>query len=291
MQRLYRDFTQQAQIDAEYDAGASVPDYHRYLTEWEAASQAARAGLPCELGVPYGPTLAETLDWFPAAAAGAPVLVFLHGGYWRSLAARDFSFVAPAARQRGFATALVDYALCPWVTIDEIVRQTRAAIAWIAHNAQRLGVDPARIVVAGHSAGGHLAAASLLTPWARDYGLPQAVVRAAVPVSGLFDLRPLRYSYLQPMLQLDDGTIARNSPLLQLESPPPGKPVTTPVLVTWGADESSEFTRQSTTFAAALAATGTPVETLAAAGKNHFSIFDEWTDAGSRTWDWIARHA
>ncbi|TFY97275.1 alpha/beta hydrolase [Ramlibacter rhizophilus] len=282
MATLYREFRQQSEIDAQYNAGASVPDFPAHLARWREDSAAARRQLPCELRVPYGPTLAETLDIFPAEAPGAPVLVFVHGGYWRALDAEDFSFVALGPRARGFTTVSVNYALCPWVSLDEITRQVRASLAWVHRNIARWNGDAQRIVLAGHSAGGQLTAMGLLTDWEERYGLPADLVKAAVPISGLYDLRPLRFSYLQPSLQLDEGAVQRNSPLDQL------RPVSAPVLVCWGERESSEFARQSNSFADALAAGGSRVERLAVPEAHHFNVLDGFREADSPICRWIA---
>ena len=283
MNFLYRQFTSQSEIDAQYNAGASVPDYAAYLAGYQSSSAATRESIPCALNLPYGPTRAETLDIFPAERPGAPVLVFLHGGYWRALSAGDFSFVAQGPHQHGFTTVVVNYDLCPWVTIDEIVRQIRASLAWVYRHIGDHGGDPQRIVVSGHSAGGQLTAMSLLTPWADRYGLPDDLVKAAIPISGLYDLRPLRYSYLQPALQLDDGLIARNSPLLL----PPPRPL--PVLVTWGDQESAEFARQSHAYAQALSDAGCQAALHASAGAHHFSVLDEFRQPASAICHWLSR--
>ncbi len=283
MSFLYRQFTTQAQIDAQYNAGAAVPDYAAYLARYQSSSAATREAIPCILNVPYGPTRAETLDIFPAENPGAPVLVFLHGGYWRALSASDFSFVARGPRQHGLTTVVVNYDLCPWVTIDEVVRQIRAGLAWVYRHIGEHGADPQRIIVSGHSAGGQLTAMSLLTPWADRYGLPDDLVKVALPISGLYDLAPLRYSYLQPALQLDEGLVARNSALLQ----PQVRRL--PVMVAWGEQESDEFVRQSHAYAQCLADAGCQVERHASAGAHHFSVLDEFEEPGSRMCLWLSQ--
>ena len=285
---LYRDFQTQAEIDAQYNAGQSVPDFPRYGQRNATLSQQLRQSLPCTLDVPYGPTLAETLDIFPAApdgatSAGAPVFVFIHGGYWRALSSKDYSLVATGLRQRGITTVVVNYALCPQVSIEEIVRQVRAAVAWCLRNIAAHGGDPARMVVGGHSAGGHLTAMCLQTAWAADYGLPQDPLAGAVLISGLYDLRPLRYSYLQPMIQLDEGIVQRCSPLFGVRAS------RTPALVTWGGNESAEFARQSASWHGAYTALGSPATLQAVDGAHHFSVLDGFEDPGSPLCDWIAR--
>jgi len=209
MPTLYREFTTQAQIDAQYNAGAAVPDAATHLQRYTARGAQARETLRCTLDVAFGPTLDETLDIFPADQPGAPVFVFIHGGYWRALSSKDFSGVALGLQPLGITTVVINYSLCPKVGIDEITRQARAAVAWVLRHIGAYGGDAARVAVGGHSAGGHLAAMCLETAWAGDYGLAPDPLAAAVLVSGLYDLAPLRYSYLQPAIQLDDGVIRR----------------------------------------------------------------------------------
>ncbi len=280
---LYRNFTTQAEIDAQYNAGASVPDAAACMRHYADQAKRARATLPCLLDVPYGATLDETLDIFPAAEPNAPVWVFIHGGYWRALSSKDFSGVALGPQALGFTTVVVNYSLCPWVTIDEIVRQVRASIAWVVRNIANHNGDPARVVLGGHSAGGHLTAMALQTPWAERYGLPDNPIAAAVLVSGIYDLHPLRYSYLQPAIQLDDGVIQRNSPGLKAQATP------TPLLVTWGVQESAEFARQSTDFHKGWVASGGRSELLSQEGANHFSAVHGFEDAASPLCQWMAR--
>ena len=284
---LYSNFTTQAEIDAQYDASAAVPDAAACLRHYTDQAKRARETLPCLLDVPYGPTLDETLDIFPAAQPNAPVWVFIHGGYWRALSSKDFSGVALGPHALGFTTVVINYALCPVVTIDEIVRQVRASVAWVVRNiaghAGGYGGDASRIVLGGHSAGGHLTAMALQTRWVERYGLPANPIAAAVLVSGVYDLHPLRYSYLQPAIQLDDGLIQRNSPGLKVQATP------TPLLMTWGAQESPEFARQSTDFHNGWVAGGGRSELLAQEGANHFSAIHGFEDAASPLCQWMAR--
>ena len=282
MQSLYRSFDSQAQIDAEYNPSLLLAPGDSPMAHFTAQAEAARANIPCSLNVPYGPTRAETLDIFPATQANAPVFVFIHGGYWRSLSPKDFSGVALGLHRRGITTVVVDYALCPFVTIDEITRQVRAAAAWVLRNIAQYGGDPSRVSVGGHSAGGHLTAMCLQTEWARDYGLPQDPFAAALAFSGLFDLAPLRYSYLQPMIQLDDGVVRRNSPAFAV------RPCATPLWITWGGAESSEFARQSLTYHQAWQAAGNRSLLEAQPAANHFSVIHGLETANSAVCDWLA---
>jgi arylformamidase len=265
--RLYREFTDQASLDAEYDPTRNVPDAAAMMSDWSVRSRRTLERLEARLGVRYGPTLEEHLDIFPAAG-GAPVHIFLHGGYWRRFAARDFAWVAEPLVARGVTAVIVNYALCPTVSLSEIVRQTRAAIAWCQTHALDLGGDPTRITLSGHSAGGHLVGMALATDWPGDYGLPAAPVRAALAVSGLFDLRPFPYTYLQPALQLTMGEVLALSPI-DLEPQVKG-----PFTVAVGAAETAEFRRQSRELATRWGRQlhHCPYEEIA--GANHFTALD-----------------
>ncbi len=275
-------FVSSPEIDAQYNAGAAVADSAERLRRHGELSAEARARLRCIEGIAYGPTLDETLDVFPAAAPASPVFVFIHGGYWRRFAARDYHLVALGLVPLGITTVCVDYALCPKVTIDEIVRQCRAAVAWTLRRIGEHGGDPARVAVGGHSAGGHLTAMCLEARWDEDYGLAKDPLAAAVLVSGIYDIAPLRASYLQPSIQLDDGVVRRNSPMFSVRR------CATPALVTWGADESAEFARQATQFHAAWQSAGNTAELLPQQGANHFTAIDGLADPASTLSRWIA---
>ncbi|MGC3983773.1 MAG: alpha/beta hydrolase [Pseudorhodoferax sp.] len=257
-------FSGQPEIDEAYDPFRRAHDAAASNRRFAERSEEARRTLPHRLGVPYGPTLAETLDIFPAAQPGAPVFFFVHGGYWRARAARDFSCVALGPQAMGFTTVVIDYALCPTVTLDELVRQVRAAAAWTVRHIAEFNGDPGRIVIGGSSAGGHLGAMLLTTPWRADYGLPDDPFAGAVLLSGLYDIAPLRYSYLQPLIQLDEGSVRRNSPVQHV------RPCATPLLLAWGDAEQAAFAQQSQGLHAAWQQAGNRSELLALPGADHF---------------------
>ncbi len=282
MRPLYRTFFAQAEFDAQYNPSLALPDPAAPGRHFVATAERARAELPATLNVPYGPTLEETLDIFPADQPNAPVFVFIHGGYWRALSSKEFSGVALGLHARGITTVVINYALCPRVAIDEIVRQTRAALAWTLRHIQTYGGDPARVAIGGHSAGGHLTAMALQTAWAEDYGLPQDPFVAAIPFSGLFDIEPLRFSYLQPQIQLDDGIIRRNSPAFSV------RPCKTPLWIAWGGAESTEFARQSALYHQAWQAAGNRSELRAVPDANHFTVIAGLEDGDSEVCRWLA---
>ncbi len=266
--KLYRNFTSQEEIDLEYNIALNVADRERWI-EWYARESAkVRDELDCMLDVRFGPTVDETIDIFPAGKPGAPVLVFVHGGYWVMFGNKDFSFVARGLVNRDVTVVVVNYSLCPRVTINEITRQNRAAIAWLYREGPGFNADISRIFIAGHSAGGQQVGMLVQTDWQGEYGLPKDIIKGGVPISGVFDLHPLRYSYLQPKLLLTHETILSQSPYLNIPSSGP------PLLVTFGKDETEEFHRQSTDFLQAWRANGLRGEMLVQEGKHHLSVIE-----------------
>ena len=266
-----------AWLERMYNNRALVPDYMDYLDRWAHDSAQVRVNLPCVLDVPYGSDAGETLDVFlpvRAQAGGAPVMVFIHGGYWRSLDKSDHSFVAPAFAQAGVCVVVVNYALCPGtpqapVTIPHIVRQMEKALAWVAQNIKEHGGDPSRITVAGHSAGGQLAAMLLTTLWPLlDRGLRDGLVRNALSISGLHDLEPIMYTPMyQSALHLTDQQVLLASPA-RLPTPAQGM-----LFCAVGAKESPEFLRQNQLMQDAWGSHFVP-RCQALVGLHHFSVLD-----------------
>jgi arylformamidase len=273
---LYRNFQTQAELDAQYNPEQSPGiDIPKYMIMYNMNSAKVREELPCNLNIPFGPTLAEQLDIFPSHQPKAPILVFIHGGYWMMSDSKENSFVAKGLVANGITTVVINYALCPKVSVDEIVRQSRAAIAWVYRNAESFGGDSNRIYVSGHSAGGHLTAMAMLTDWKNDYGLPSDIIKGGCAISGLFDLMPFPYTWLQPNIQLSSAEVLRNSPIRHIPSKAGS------LIVTHGAEETPEFHRQSQDFLAAWKAKGLEGEYLPQPGKNHFTAVDGFLDANS----------
>lgn len=277
--RLYREFTSQEEIDAQYRIDAIEPGFIDAIGRHAERGKQTRDALPHRLGLRYGPTRDENLDFFPAGDGSAPLLVFIHGGYWHAPnSSLDFSLVANAPASAGIATAVVNYSLAPKVTIDEITRQNRAAIAWLVAHADELGVDARKIVVAGHSAGGQQVAQLMLTDWEGEYGLPADTIHAGVAISGLFDLGPFPYSWLAPRLLFTHETVRRESPLHHV------RPVLGRLLITYGADETAEFARQSAEFYQAWTNVGNAAELFEVAGSAHMKAFEGYGDPKSDLW-------
>ena len=273
---LYREFETQAELDAQYNVSQAVDDASEYAEFYTEKSREVRAELDHHRDVSFGPTVAERLDVFPADRENAPILLFIHGGYWHSRTSDEFDFVARGPVSAGVTTVVMNYALCPAVSIDEIVRQTRAAVVWLADHADEFDSDGDSIHVAGHSAGGHLAAMLLTTDWTSEYDRSPDIVESACTISGLFDLAPFPYTWLQPKLQLTWDEVRRNSPIRHVPSEAP------PLLVSYGADEPAELCRQSEEFLTAWQQAGLDGTGLAQPETNHYTAIEGFLDADSR---------
>ena len=265
-----------AWLDVQYDNRARVPDHPRIFEQWARESAIARERSSRRLDIAYGDTPAETLDVFPSPRAGAPVLVFIHGGWWRAFDKRDHSFVAPAFTREGAMVVVPNYALAPSVTIETIALQMTRALAWTFRHAALYGGDPRRIVVAGHSAGGHLTAMLLACRWPIvGADLPADLLAGGLSISGVFDLEPLQQTpFLTDSLRLTPASARRLSPV---RFPPPAAPL----YAVAGALESEEFLRHNELIRAAWGENAVPVcESLP--GANHFDVLDDFIDPHGR---------
>ena len=252
--------------------GASV--FADRMAAYRRASDHAMATLPVQAGLCYDPNSGQCLDLF-SAGPSTPLVVFIHGGYWRALSRVESRFAATGLVPAGVSLATLDYALAPEASLSEITRQCRAALAYLWHNAESLGIDRRRIVVTGSSAGGHLAAMLMVAGWQASFGLPDDAVAGGLPVSGLFDLSPIARSFVQEWIGLNAGDIAALSPLSH--PPAPG----CRAIVAWGDTEPAGFGHQSRAFHHAWTATGHPVDMLELPGRDHFDAVLELADGDS----------
>jgi len=267
---VYRNL-KQAQLDAQYNNRAAVPDHAHWTDRWPAASRKARVGLGGRIDVPYGPGERQKLDIFPAAGTRRPILIFIHGGYWRSLSKNEFSWIAPAYVQAGIAVVMVGYPLCPTVTLDDLTENVREAIGWVYRNAESFGGNPARIHVSGHSAGGHLTAMMLSTDWSTR-GMPADPLKGGTAISGIYDLEPIRLCFLNDDVRLTSEMARRNSPIHLVPKQ------AAPLILAVGGRETDEFLRQQEIYGDAWHGAGLPLDIVPMRADQHFSIVDGFAD-------------
>lgn len=269
-------------LDAQYNNRARVSDVlQRYFTPWQENSARYRQESPPVTEHYLTLTAAQkrvgwtdngcSLDIFAPQAKQWPVIVFIHGGYWRSLDKSDFSFVARSYNAKGFGVVVTNYDLCPTVGVDSIALQQAHALKWVAQNIAQFGGDPSRIHLVGHSAGGHLAAMLATCDWSKlDKNLPENLVKTATSLSGLFEFASLQKTpSLQSDLRLTDEQVVSCSPAFFA-------PPQCPIYAFCGADESDEFLRHNALIEAAWGSMVQRREALL--GLNHFSILDAWAD-------------
>jgi arylformamidase len=259
----------------EYNARELVPDHARYFARWEEESAKARSRMTSYLDRRYGDMPGETIDIFPARKGDGSCMMFIHGGYWRAMDKKEYAFLAPAWVDGGVSLAVVNYDLCPGVTIEEIVRQMLRASRWLWLHAEEFGMDQDRLYVSGHSAGGHLTAMMMCALWpVLDPQLPRDLWKGGLAISGLYDLRPLPHvDFLQQDLRLDEQTALRLSPAFM---PPATR---APVMTSVGRDESGEFRRQNALLAERWR--GAFAGDIPMPGRNHFSVIDGLADQQS----------
>ncbi|MBQ0961646.1 alpha/beta hydrolase [Ideonella sp. 4Y11] len=263
-------------LDQQYNNRARIPEHAQLFERWRQASALARQQLNWRSDLAYGDAPTQTLDVFLAERRDAPVLIFIHGGYWRSLDKADHSFVAPAFVAAGAHVVVPNYSLCPSVGIADIALEMTRVVAWTVAHAGELGMDPARIALAGHSAGAHLAAMLLCCRWKDvDPALPPQPLAGALGISGLYDLEPLRHApFIRDDLRLSERDAWRLSPAFY---PRPRKPL----YAVAGGDESEEFIRHNRLIRDQWGPSSVPVcETLAR--HHHLDILHNLADPAGR---------
>ena len=273
----------QVTLDREYAPSSCVDDINTYLAEYERASRAAKRGAlkdnSCEPDIRYGAGVAETLDLFlPAQRGPAPLQVYIHGGYWQLLSKEDSCFAAPVFQRSGSYFAAVNYTLAPHQTLTGIVEENRRAIAYLYAHADTWGFDRDRIYLSGSSAGAHLAMMLLLTDW-QQVGLPRDAIKGVCAVSGVYDLEPVRLSYVNEKVGMDASEAHKNSPIRH------GLRNRCPVILAYGDNETSEFKRQTDEYRKVLQDSGIRVSFSEIANRNHFDVIMDLAHADT----WLAR--
>jgi arylformamidase len=272
----------------QYNARAMIPEHPSIFTRWQQDSARVRRTTPGLFDLAYGDVAEERLDFFPTSRPGAPLLVFIHGGWWRTLDKSDFSFIAPAYTRAGINVAFTNYTLAPRASIEEIVMQQVRALAWLYRNAEHYEANRDRIAVAGHSAGAHLTAMLLAAVWpAYADDLPRDLVKAGVMLSGLYDLEPVQYAdFVNIDLELTAQRIGPLSPASMQQSH------NAPFITAVGGRESDEFKKQNALIGARWKANH--LRDIALPDENHLTICDAFANTGhplfAATCDLVMQH-
>jgi arylformamidase len=260
---LYRGMDR-SRLDAAYNNSAAVPERSAIYANWALRSASVRRDHASHLDLTYGDSPRERLDLFLADNPKAPTLAFIHGGYWQMNDKENFAFFAEGLLPLGINLAVIEYTLAPAARLDRIVAEIRRAVQWLAQHLDDYGADPARLYVAGHSAGGNLTATTM----------PLPVVCGGLAISGIYDLAPIRLNYLNEKLGLDAAETERNSPLLHLPA------MAGELVVAYGTRELPELRRQSIEYGRAWTERGLPGHLLPVDGANHFTILESLARPG-----------
>jgi arylformamidase len=266
----YRGFRQD-EMEFQYNPRVSVPEFPELARIKSGQARKVRDSAKSWLNVPYGSSPREMLDIYAADKAGGPVLVYIHGGYWRSGSKEDNCNFVPTFTKRGATVVLVEYDLCPQVTVADIVRQTRSAIAWVYKNIVRYGANPSKVFVAGHSAGGHLTAMALAHDWAKE-GMPADLIKGAFATSGVFDLDMVMEISVQEQVRMTPEIAKQNSPLLH----PPR--VKCPLVVAVGGVEPKGWQQMSEDYFNYCKQHGMQVDYLIEPDANHYTMSEHLLD-------------
>ena len=255
----------------------AVPEWQHYFDLWDADSAKARETLRGRLNIAYGPSAEETLDvLLPAASVqDAPVQILIHGGYWRALHKDGFTFLAPPLAAAGVVSVVVNYALCPFVTMTELAEQCRRAVRWTRANIADFGGDPDNLHLTGHSAGAHLSVMMALTP---EF-VP--AIRGVTAVSGLYELAPLAGCSMQADLRLTDQELAALSPMEK------SLPAGVALLLAVGADETTAFRWHTAAFADNCKARGVDCTVMEIPGCHHYAAIGALCQAGPLQSQWL----
>lgn len=276
--RVYLDYTQ-AELDAAYDQRVYAPNREEIVAWYGTEGAKVRASVPHLRSVPYGEGEDETLDIFPAKKGPGsnltPVHLHVHGGRWTLFTKDEESFIAPVFTDAGAACVVIDFSNIPKVRIPQMVDQVRRAIAWVYRNAASFGSDPERIHVSGHSSGSHLAGVALLSDWEKDFGVPSDVIKSALLISGMYDLRPVMLSARSSYVKLSDAEVLELSAILQPEK------LGAPLTMVYGGNETPEFQRQPKAFLEALETAGKTARLVEIPGVNHFEVLRMLGEPGS----------
>ena len=270
---VYKGFTKE-QMEFHFNPQAAVPNQKWWTEERKQASFKARAALKSRLDVPYGTSTRQVMDIFSPRKREAPVLLYFHGGYWRGGSKEENCHLAELFVKAGAAVAVVEYDLCPYVTVTDIVRQARSAVAWAYRNMVTYGGDPAKLYIAGVSAGGHLVAMALAHDWEKE-GLPRDAIKGATAISGVYDLDAVLHINVNNEIRLTPDSARANSPFLHPPLP------RSPLIVAVGGAEPKGWRQMSEDYFKLCKKRALKCDYLEVPGANHYSISAHLADATS----------
>ncbi len=273
---MTRDIAIDPVLEKGYDVRLLRSDFADLVEVWNARSAELRTSTEARLDCAYDGGERDKLDIFRCGEKNAPLFVFIHGGYWQRGDKSIYSFVASSFLETGADVALIGYELCPAIDLTSMAAKMRSALTWLWKNAGDVGISADRINVSGHSAGGHLTAMLLTTAWDEiDASLPRDLIKSGIPISGLYQLEPLRRTTISDALHLDDRSSKANSPhFMQPASD-------APVLVTLGGAETPQFHWQSDQFVAAWGERDIELQHHAEPDVDHFDVLNRLADTGS----------
>jgi arylformamidase len=261
-------------MEFQYNPRVSVPEFPELAKTRAAQAKIVRESAKSWLNISYGNSPRQSLDIYAADRPNGTVLVYIHGGYWRSGSKEDNCNFVPTFTKRGATVVLVEYDLCPAVTVTDIVRQTRSSIAWVCKNIAPYGANPAKMYVSGHSAGGHLTAMALANDWTNE-GLPPDCIKGAVATSGVYDLDMVMRISVQEQVHLTPEIAKLNNPFL---NPPRVK---CPLVIAVGGAEPKGWQQMSEDYFNYCKGQGMSVEYLVVPGANHYTMSEKLLDDAS----------
>ena len=263
------------EMESHFNPRAVLPDVDGLIAERSAKSAETRETLTNHRNLAYGDSDRQVVDIFPAAAPNAPVNVYIHGGYWRAVSKDDVSALAEHFYAKGVTTVLLEYDLCPNVTLTDIVRQTRRGLAWTYSNIAEYGGDPNRFYISGSSAGGHLVAMMLAQDWEKEEGIPNDFIKGAVAITGVLDTDPVLHVTPNDQIRLTDELARENNPML---NPPKSR---SPLVIVVGGNEPDGWRQMSKDYYELCKSHGVPCEYHEIPGTHHFSVTEAIGEAGS----------
>jgi arylformamidase len=268
---VYKKYSQE-ELDRQYNNRLNAPGFEYHLQQWESVSRVAENKYRLHKDIPYSDLAEEKLDIFPSEKPGSRTLVFIHGGYWHKHSRADFHLVAEAFHRYDITVVLAGYPLMPAFSMDQLVQSCHSAVSWVQRHIHEYNGDPQEVYIAGHSAGGHLTAMAAVADPLHSL---HTSIKGICAISGLYDLLPIQLCYVNEILQMDQATALKNSPVhLQ---PSPG----CRILLAVGGNETDEYLAQSRGLFKKWSSPDNPSELLEIKGLDHFSVLTSILDTSS----------